>query len=52
MIYGLAWDCADENFSSYGHRLTYFPEGVDSPEKQEIKKKVDANCRSSFRVNH
>jgi hypothetical protein len=40
-----------ENLSSYGHTLKDFPEGSDSPEKQEIKRKVDENCREAFRVS-
>jgi hypothetical protein len=39
-----------ENLSSYRHKLKDFL--LDSPEKQEIKQKVDENCRSGFRVNH
>jgi hypothetical protein len=41
-----------ENLSTYGHKLTDFPEGSDSPDKQAIKKQVDDNCRKAFRVNH
>ena len=41
-----------ENLSSYRHKLKDFREGSDSPEKQDIKQKVDENCRSAFRVNH
>jgi len=41
-----------ENLSSYGHKLADFREGLDSPEKQDIKHKVDENCRHAFRVNH
>ena len=41
-----------ENLSSYRHKLEDFREGLDSPEKQDIKQKVDENCRSAFRVNH
>lgn len=40
-----------ENLSSYGHKLRDFPEGSESPEKQEVKLKVDENCREDFRVN-
>jgi len=40
-----------ENLSSYGHKLTDFPEGLDNPEKQNIKHKADENCRRVFRVN-
>lgn len=40
-----------ENLSSYGHKLKDFPEGSESPDKQEIKLKVDENCRDDFRVN-
>ena len=40
-----------ENLSSYKHRLKDFPEGSDTPEKQEIRRKVDEDCRSTFRVN-
>jgi hypothetical protein len=40
-----------ENLSSYKHRLKDFPEGSDTPEKQEIRRKADENCRSTFRVN-
>jgi hypothetical protein len=40
-----------ENLSSYGHRLKDFSENSESPEKQEIKLKVDENCREDFRVN-
>ena len=40
-----------ENLSSYGHKLVDFREGLDSPEKQDIKRKVDENCRNSFHVN-
>jgi hypothetical protein len=41
-----------ENLSFYRHKLKDFREGSDSPEKQDIKQKVDENCRSAFRVNH
>jgi hypothetical protein len=41
-----------ENLSSYRHKLKDFREGVDSPEKQDIKQQADKNCRSAFRVNH
>jgi len=40
-----------ENLSSYGHRLKDFPEGSESPDRQEIKLKVDEDCREDFRVN-
>jgi len=40
-----------ENLSSYGHKLKDFPEGSDTPEKQEIKRRVDENCRNTFQVN-
>jgi hypothetical protein len=40
-----------ENLSSYGHRLKDFSENSESPDKQEIKLKVDQNCREDFRVN-
>lgn len=40
-----------ENLSSYGHKLRDFPEESDSSEKQEIKRKVDKNCRGAFRVS-
>ncbi len=40
-----------ENLSSYRHKLKDFREGLDSPAKQDIKQKVDENCRSAFRVN-
>lgn len=40
-----------ENLSSYGHMLKDFPEGSDSPEKQNIKRQVDENCGEAFRVN-
>jgi hypothetical protein len=40
-----------ENLSSYGHRLKDFPEGSESPDKQEIKRKVDENCGATFQVN-
>ena len=40
-----------ENLSSYGHRLKDFSENSESPDKQEIKLKVDENCREDFRVN-
>ena len=39
-----------ENLASYGHKLTDFPEGTDSPEKQNIKARVDENCRGAFHV--
>jgi hypothetical protein len=39
-----------ENLSSYGHRVTDFPEGSDSLIEQDIKHKVDENCRSIFQV--
>ena len=39
-----------ENLSSYGHKLTDFPETSDSPAKQEIQRQVDQNCRETFRV--
>jgi hypothetical protein len=39
-----------ENLSSYGHKLTDFREGTDSADKQNIKRKVDENCRSAFQV--
>jgi hypothetical protein len=41
-----------ENLSSYKHKLQDFPEGLDSPEKQAITRRVNENCRSTFRVNH
>ncbi len=41
-----------ENLSAYGHTLDDLPVGPDSPNKQDIKKKVDENCRRAFRVNH
>jgi hypothetical protein len=41
-----------ENLSSYGHKLSDFPEGSANPEKQRIKQKVDEDCRNAFRVNH
>lgn len=41
-----------ENLSSYGHKLADFPEGTNSPEKQNIKQIVDENCRKTFQVNH
>jgi hypothetical protein len=40
-----------ENLSSYGHTLSDFPEGSESPEKQEIKRKVDESCHEAFRVS-
>jgi hypothetical protein len=40
-----------ENLSSYGRKLKDFPVGSDSPEKQQIKEKVDDNCREAFKVN-
>jgi hypothetical protein len=40
-----------ENLSAYGHKLTDFPNGSDNREKQDIKQKVDENCRKTFRVN-
>jgi len=41
-----------ENLSSYRHKLQDFLDGSDSPEKQEIKQKVDENCRNAFQVTH
>ena len=41
-----------ENLSSYGHKLADFPDGTSSPQKQNIKHRVDENCRNTFRVNH
>jgi hypothetical protein len=40
-----------ENLSSYGRKLKDFPAGSDSPEKQQIKGKVDDNCREAFKVS-
>jgi hypothetical protein len=40
-----------ENLSSYGHKLKDFLERSESPDKQEIKLKVDENCREDFRVS-
>jgi hypothetical protein len=40
-----------ENLSSYRRKLADFPEGVNSPEKQEIKRKMDESCRSAFQVS-
>lgn len=39
-----------ENLSAYGHRLADFSTGSDNPNKEEIKKKADENCRDAFRV--
>lgn len=39
-----------ENLSSYGHKLTDFPEDADSDEKEAVKKKVDQNCYKVFKV--
>jgi len=39
-----------ENLSSYGRKLADFPEGMNSPEKQDIERKMDENCRSAFQV--
>jgi hypothetical protein len=41
-----------ENLSSYGHSLTDFSAGHDSPNKRDITKRVDENCRSAFHVDH
>lgn len=41
-----------ENLSSYRHKLKDFKEGLESPEKQDIKQRMDENCRSAFHVNH
>jgi hypothetical protein len=41
-----------ENLSSYEHKLADFPEGTSSPQKQNIKQRVDENCRKAFRVSH
>jgi len=41
-----------ENLSAYGHTLADLSVGPDSPNIQDIKKKVDENCRGAFRVNH
>jgi hypothetical protein len=40
-----------ENLSTYRHKLADFPEGSDNPEKQEIERKVDQDCRNTFHVN-
>lgn len=39
-----------ENLSAYGHGLADISTGSDSPNKEEIRKKVDENCRRAFRV--
>lgn len=39
-----------ENLSAYKRKLADFSDGVDSPEKQEFKRKADDNCRGSFHV--
>ena len=41
-----------ENLSSYGHKLSDFPEGLSSPEKEKIKRQVDENCQHIFRVSN
>jgi hypothetical protein len=40
-----------ENLSAFGHKLADFFEESDNPAKQEIKQKVDDNCRHTFRVS-
>jgi hypothetical protein len=40
-----------ENLSSYGHKLADFTARPDSPDKQNIKQKVDENCRNAFRIS-
>lgn len=41
-----------ESLSAYGHSRADFSAGPDSPNKLDIKKKVDEKCRGAFRVNH
>ena len=36
--------------SSYGHKLKDFPDNSQSPEKEDLKQKADAACRSSFTI--
>lgn len=39
-----------EDLASYGHKLSDFPKGSGSPEKDQIKRKADENCRDVFRI--
>ncbi|HEX8814213.1 MAG TPA: hypothetical protein VF753_01820 [Terriglobales bacterium] len=38
------------DLASYGHKLSDFPEGSSSPEKDQIKRKMDEDCRAMFSI--